>query len=101
MEHSFFCNKSPVHVPTWRMGSGDFVNAQYKIRYKANEMGCGLKLPRTAQAMNISRRSRDLKANGISEVGFTLNRIRRMKEGEQAAHEHLLARRKTCYLPPD
>ena len=46
MGHSFVCNKSPVHVPPWRTRSGDFVNVQYEIKYKANEMrGCGLKMP--------------------------------------------------------
>ena len=56
--HSFFCNKSPVPIPTWRTRSGDFVKLQYKIRYKANELrGCGLKMPHKAHAVKTSRRS--------------------------------------------
>ena len=51
MGHSFFCNKSPVRVPTWRTRSGDFI-------YKANEMtGCWLKMPHEAQGINERRHS--------------------------------------------
>ena len=56
--HGSFCNKSPVHVPTWRTGSADSVKVQYKIKYKANEMrGRGLNMQHKARVTSKSRRS--------------------------------------------
>ena len=50
---SHLCNRSPVHIPTWRMRSGDFVKVQYKTKNEANEMrGRGLNMPHQAQAIN-------------------------------------------------
>ena len=56
--HSFPCKKSPVHIPTWRTRSSDFVRVEHKDKYKANEMrGPGLKMPDKAQVIIKSWRS--------------------------------------------
>ena len=53
----FFCDKSPVHIPTWHRRSSDCVKVPYRIICKANEMrGCGFEMPHKAQVINKSRR---------------------------------------------
>ena len=66
--HSFLCNKSPVHIQTWRKKSGDFVRVQYKNGYNANEMkGQGLKMPHKAQVICRSK----LCCRAPSEAGIS------------------------------
>ena len=52
--HSFPYNKSPVHILTWRMRSGDFVKAKHQTKHKARKMrGRGLKMLRKAQVIKV------------------------------------------------